>query len=314
MKTFPHRIGEEIELTYEKDEPFEYEFFPGQYLFELWGASGGGISPGYGSFVSGILPIKEKLTLYFYIGQKGVNGNSSSFNGGGKGCIYGSSGGGATDVRLVKGEWSEFNSLKSRIIVAAGGGGSQCNNKYLSKAGSGGILKGEDGNKLNLYQGDITIAFGGEQTKGGDHGKEYIGTAYEGTSGGFGIGGDGSIGDINGNGGSGGYFGGGGSATGSGVVGSGAGGSSYISGYKGCIAILENSTSKDWYFSEYSVHYSGFGFLSISAKSGTETMWDENGKIRIKCIQILNSHYSCKTVRMTSASFYFYIFCIIKWK
>ena len=32
-------------------------------------------------------------------------------------------GGGATDIRLASGNWNDFNSLKSRIMVAAGGGG-----------------------------------------------------------------------------------------------------------------------------------------------------------------------------------------------
>ncbi|MFR6022533.1 MAG: glycine rich domain-containing protein [Clostridia bacterium] len=30
-------------------------------------------------------------------------------------------GGGATDIRLVSGEWNDFESLKSRIMVAGGG-------------------------------------------------------------------------------------------------------------------------------------------------------------------------------------------------
>ena len=37
--------------------------------------------------------------------------------------LFAGGGGGATDVRLTPGEWNNFDSLKSRIMVAAGGGG-----------------------------------------------------------------------------------------------------------------------------------------------------------------------------------------------
>ena len=298
-------------MLYEKNEPFEYDFLPGNYLFELWGASGGGNRPGYGAYVSGILPIREKTTLYMYLGQKGVCGNSISFNGGGEGCIYGSSGGGSTDVRFTKGEWNDFDSLMSRIIVAGGGGGSQCSKDYLSQGGSGGILKGEDGQKRKVSESDIYVARGGEQNKGGDHGKKYVNNANEGTSGGFGFGGNGSIGDSSGNGGGSGYFGGGGSATADSVVGSGAGGSSYISGKNGCIAILENSTSTNLSFSEDSLHYSGFAFWSISVKSGSEIIWDGSGKIHIRCLKTLNLGNSCKINQICHILF-IYILCFIK--
>ena len=38
----------------------------GIYLFEVWGAAGGGSLPGYGAFVSGILTIKSQQQFYFY--------------------------------------------------------------------------------------------------------------------------------------------------------------------------------------------------------------------------------------------------------
>ena len=55
-------------------------------------------------------------------------GDNSTFNGGGKtlqytgGSTYYGSGGGATDVRLVSGDWDNISSLISRIMVAAGSG------------------------------------------------------------------------------------------------------------------------------------------------------------------------------------------------
>ena len=287
-KVFPIRTNDQLDLTYERNEPYEYVFLPGYYLFELWGASGGAISPGFGAYVSGVLPIRESVTLYFYIGQKGVEGYSTAFNGGGKGCRDGSSGGGSTDVRLVNGYWNEFKSLQSRIIVAGGGGGSQFREYFLSPGGSGGIIKGEDGQKKKLLQYDIYNAKAGEQKKGGKGGTGKTNKAHEGTDGGFGYGGEGSSGNENGNGGGGGYFGGGGSATADNVVGSGAGGSSYISGYDGCFAILENSTIKDLYFSGDSLHYSNYYFTKISVKNGSEIKWDDNGKIHIRCLKLLN--------------------------
>ena len=305
--SFPQKINEELELTYQTDEPFEYQFQPGYYLFELWGASGGGLSPGFGAYVSGVLPIKESVTLYLYIGQKGENGSYISFNGGGRGRVNGSSGGGATDLRLIKGHWNESDSLISRIIVAGGGGGSQITEQYLSSGGSAGIIKGDDGNKKKINNSDVHVAKGGEQMKGGERGTGYIGDVREGTNGGFGYGGDGSIRDINGNGGGGGYFGGGGSATADKVVDSGAGGSSFISGYDGCIAVLENSTSTNLYFSDNSLHYSSFVFNSRSVKNGSLIKWDNHGKIRIRCLKILNFPHTCKIIRLPNTLFFIYI-------
>ena len=82
-------------------------------------------------------------TLYVYVGQKpdsreilntekGLsNPNPGGWNGGGDAVLWtsqsGTGGGGATDVRLLQSTaedgWSGFDSLKSRIMVAAGGGG-----------------------------------------------------------------------------------------------------------------------------------------------------------------------------------------------
>ena len=75
--------------------------------------------------MKGIIQLTKPRTFYLYIGEygKGEYSYEYSFNGGGIGQ-YG--GGGATDIRLDPGNWSSFDSLKSRIIVAAGGGGSSC--------------------------------------------------------------------------------------------------------------------------------------------------------------------------------------------
>jgi len=109
----------------------------GNYKIECWGASGGS-SNLCGAYTSGVISLTEGTTLFVYVGQigSGITGkavdNPGTFNGGGpggRGGTYGnqypngSSGGGATDVRMVGGSWNDSSSLNSRIIVAAGAGG-----------------------------------------------------------------------------------------------------------------------------------------------------------------------------------------------
>ena len=287
--------GSYLLLTY-KNEPYEYVLLQGSYFFELWGASGGGRNPGYGAYVSGSISFSKPQKLYFYIGQKGVNGKNTAFNGGGSGVQYGSSGGGATDIRLEHHSIGSFNSLKSRIIVAGGGGGSQSTDAYNCQGGSAGILEGLDGSQAKLNDATtITLAKGGEQTIGGEGGQG----SSNGEKGKFGEGGDGSVGNTNGNGGGGGYFGGGGSATGKRITGSGAGGSSYISGFPGCKAILKNANETNLSsesFSESSIHYSGLYFLGIDAKSGNSIKWNNNGQITIRYL----GNFQKKTCKKSS--------------
>ena len=295
-----------LNLTY-KNESYSYTLRPGYYIFSLWGASGGGLSPGYGAFVSGSIRFLKSEKLYFYIGQKGIDGGNASFNGGGIGCEQGSSGGGATDVRLKDVESSDlFDSLKSRIIVAGGGGGSQVKAKYLSHGGSAGILCGDSGSTSPIVNKTITNCTGGAQTKGGIGGVGYdVGMGENGT---FGFGGGGSLRNVNGNGGGGGYFGGGGSATNIDIVGSGAGGSSYVSGYMGCKSIKESAKENSLSPSSFtgsSIHYTGLYFTAITVKSGEEIKWNDNGQIIIQFLGRLNitSCYQSKIIHLE-------LFCI----
>ena len=88
------------------------------------------------------LGILESRTIYLYPGEKGNNSTSiiegeidedgilievgngaAAWNGGGCGKKE-ASGGGASDIRTVKGAWNDDASLNSRILVAGGGGGS----------------------------------------------------------------------------------------------------------------------------------------------------------------------------------------------
>ncbi|MDS6234823.1 glycine rich domain-containing protein [Clostridioides difficile] len=141
---------------------------PGKYLIECWGAAGGGGSSiadsnlrSKGGYSKGELTLKKETTLHIYTGEKGSN--YSPFNGGGRammherlsnGEILYCNGGGATDIRLVEGNWDNEQSLLSRIIVAGGGG----RNNFETKGGDGGGDAGGDGFKADSK---------GTQTSGG---------------------------------------------------------------------------------------------------------------------------------------------------
>ena len=242
----------------------------GNYKIELWGAAGGknldnnsytnsGVRlGGKGAYTSGVITLNKNEKIYVYVGCKGRDAKKATivaggYNGGGRGDHDHSddeasgAGGGATDVRLVKGDnWDDFTSLKSRIMIAGGGGGAS----YELRGGNAGTLSGED----TLY------SKGGTQT-----------TGYK-----FGIGQDGVY--VNSNvdvaGGGGGYFGG--FAKSSGASNSyktaGAGGSSFVSGCTGCTAISGNSTENNVYFLDSNIHYSNYKFSDIVMKSGSEEM------------------------------------------
>ena len=105
--------------------PIEVFFPKGKYFVELFGASGGGLSPGKGGYTYGLLKLNSPKTLYFYIGGQGINNIvqildgciKGGWNGGGEACSgkYQSSGGGATDIRLTKND-----NYNDRIMVAGG--------------------------------------------------------------------------------------------------------------------------------------------------------------------------------------------------
>ncbi len=112
----------------------------GYYKIECYGAKGGysringsiGASGGNGGYISGFIELKKGEKLYVYVGGHGADAvvgkdAKGGYNGGGLGTWDHSddeaagAGGGATDIRLISGEWNNFESLKSRIMVAAGG-------------------------------------------------------------------------------------------------------------------------------------------------------------------------------------------------
>ncbi len=196
----------------------------GRYKIELWGADGSGINNngGKGAYTSGEVTLKQNDKLYFYVGERGKSSagacSSTSFNANTTAVCY--SGGGSTDVRLVGDtEWSDYTSLPSRIMVAAGGGGAGF---ATGSAGNAGGLNGVNGtyNSITSKGGAITSKQTTYSTSFG------IATVLSGS-------------DSTSSSGGGGFFAGESkSNTNS------AGGSSFISGHEGCVAVrASNSTS-----------------------------------------------------------------------
>ena len=232
----------------------------GTYKIECWGASGGNEASTYGgrgAYASGFLNLRN-ITIYVFVGGQGESRGDGTgttykggFNGGGT-TGYASGGGGATDIRLINGTWNDFNSLKSRIIVASAGTGAD-----LSESGHyGGALIGTNG-------------------LGGDGGSQTAGGKGEIENGGFGYaGGEGTDGGGAGNG----YYGGGDSNTDQKNGGS---GSSFISGYPGCNAISESSTSTNIIHTGSPNHYSGYVFTNMEMIAGNSSMPAPSGGTEI---------------------------------
>lgn len=254
----------------------------GKYKVELWGA---GPNPALGGYTRGTISLEQNEELSIVVG-----GNSSSpliggYNGGGTSGIfrekYGHSGGGATDVRLKNPDntWNNIISLRSRIMVAAGGCGG--NGNTGSSKGTTGDAGGLIGYTTTPSGYAAQFANGGSQTSGGTSGKGVGSstTSESGSPGGFGYAGNGGKGYSDGqaSGGGSGYYGG------SGGVGAyndgwgGGGGSSFISGHAGCIAIKSETdqTPKVTTYSkiEDSYHYSGKVFTDTVMIDGAGYNW-----------------------------------------
>ena len=278
----------------------------GNYKIELWGAQGATkTGTNKGAYTSGIIGLTQGSVLYVYVGEQGNITRTVTFNGGGKGGFtnssntnnIGSSGGGATDIRLVNGAWNNAESLASRIMVAGGSGGGTVD--VYENAGEnsvGGALIGGSGGYYSGHSYVNQNGKGGTQLSGGAAGNNHFSATGTNNPGTFGIGGDSeSTSDEKGSGGGGGgYYGGGagGSTLSQGCGQGGGGGSSYISGHKGCIAITSasdltqrndsngstcsvESAAEDAVCSQ---HYSGKVFSSTVMKAGNESMPTHNGK------------------------------------
>lgn len=247
----------------------------GYYKIELWGAQGGGATEytgGKGAYTCGTIYLEDNTKLYVYVGESGINTEKIVFNNGSSVWkIYDNAvafpGGGSTDIRINNGEWDDFNSLKSRIMVAGGGGGTQTYYQNISGANAGGLI----GYSGSVSGNDGRIATGGTQTSGGNNGLGMHATENE-------------VREYNGFGkvicskgemakGGNGYYAGGNGAHGDGTVGSGAGGSSFISGHNGCDAVDEGSTENNIIHTGQSVHYSGYKFTNTIMIDGSGYKW-----------------------------------------
>ena len=293
---------EEYNFDYTGDYQTFTAPYSGTYKIELWGATREHVDNSnekyyyLGAYTSGDIELDKNERLYIYIGEKSrkteVNG---TFNGGGSSSkgSYGSDnasiyyqnypGAGATDVRLVSGAWNNFESLKSRIMVAAGSGGAMPGS--LTATGScGGGLTSKDSiltlptTSCSSYPTSKMPVYGATQTAGGygayNGKRENVGT--------FGKGGDGEKNNqyYGSSGGGGGYYGGGGGYSKSWMpedlrcsASSSTGGSSFISGHNGCDAISEASTSSNIIHTGKSIHYSGKNFANTVMIDGYGQTW-----------------------------------------
>ena len=247
------KYGEKIEFYYTGNYQ-EYEVKgSGYYRIQCWGADGGysvgngsrRANGGTGGYTSGVIFLEKGEKIYIYVGGHGEDAtvgkdSQNGYNGGGLGTWdheddeTAGAGGGATDIRLIANEWNDFESLKSRIMVAAGGGGAS----WETEGGAGGGLEGLTNRKISVP---------GTQTSGYKFG---IGQDGYGTGKNDGVGGAG-----------GGYYGGTTSNYADGAE-AGAGGSSYVSGYEGCNAISKDSTSENIIHTGQSIHYSNKKFIN----------------------------------------------------
>ena len=241
--------------------PYEYK---GLNKFELKGARGSDIHGGKGGYTTGTLnSLTYKGELYIYVGGMSQAQVQAGYNGGGNGYHYEggysrfNGGGGATDIRLVNGDWKNRTSLASRIMVAGGGGGGCLWGSIVNGGAGGGLTGGKGGAVKGSNDTKAGTATGGSQIAGGNSGGTFgRGANY-----------------LSGGAGGGGYYGGGTLNSIDGYRQAGAGGSSYISGHAGCIAIKSETdiTPKVQTYSQISdsYHYSGLVFSNTSMSQGT---------------------------------------------
>jgi hypothetical protein len=209
------------------------------------GARGAGVSGGDGGRVVAHLTVTPGAKIAIYVGGEGSS-SAGGFNGGGGGGSgpgstgYGNGGGGASDLRLGG------STLRHRVLVAAGGGGTGGEAGYGGKGGAGGGATGAAGLPgAGPSGGGGGGGSGGTQQRGGTGGAAGYGYYNYGAIGGdgsVGVGGTGGVGCVRsfcegggGGGAGGGYYGGGGGGSGAasngssyGGGGGGGGGSSYV--------------------------------------------------------------------------------------
>ena len=268
--------------------PYKLTAKPGVYKIECWGSKGRGTNPGLGAYTKGILFLTKQTSFYVFVGASGFYNSLRN-------AVYkisGLSGGGATDVRLNKTEeWYDIESLISRIMVAAGGGGAEWSTSF---AGMGGTLKGGDAYSTVGFECKGPTQTSGTECPDASSLTFRSAKSYKGTFGSAGF--VEETADYGGFGG-GGYYGGSSYET----TYAGSGGSSFISGHEGCNAVRSSSTINH---TDSPFHYSGFVFSDTQMIGGNETMplpngsrgiWNENnGAFKITLIRLYA--VTCKIV------------------
>ena len=178
---------------------------PGYYRFECWGAQGGSgllngeyaVPGGNGAYVSGYIQIRITTTFYCFVGGAGGNGipkvmvaADGGYNGGGKGGPDSNDddgsggGGGASDIRVINGDYDNIESLKSRIIVSAGGSGSA----YNAYGAPGGALTGfikTERSRSDIIESNTTNQTCGYKLGIGEDGRTNRYTPSSGAGGGY---------------------------------------------------------------------------------------------------------------------------------
>ena len=198
--TISEEIKNAITKKYQYSGNYQEYIVPatGVYKIECWGAQGNYSKSlraygGLGGYTSGTIQLKYGEKLYIYVGENRTD-RTASFNcgstgGSGSDSNNGYGGGGATDVRLIAGtNWNDFDSLKSRIMVAGGGGGATDYAAPVQGGYAGGLVGGSGYNGRYNSGVERIPPTGATQTSGGENSKD----AYVGAVGQFGIGGNGN--------------------------------------------------------------------------------------------------------------------------
>ena len=170
----------------------------GIYKLETWGAQGGYRSNanmgGKGGYAQGLVYLNRGDILYVYVGGSGKTHNG--WNGGGQQTTLKTYGGGATDIRFVEGAWNNAAGLKSRLIVAGGGG----TDGSAGHAGGAGGLTG--GSTAGYGSGGVggTLSTAGAHSAGFGYGGPGTSRSggHAGAGGGGWYGGGGSVPDTSG--------------------------------------------------------------------------------------------------------------------
>ena len=159
----------DIFLSFDSCNRKEVVLTKGKWKLEAWGSRA--TQGSCGGYASGVLFVKNKLTIYIHIGS---STNDGSCNGGGKGTHASQSinGGGATDMRAFG------DTLYHRFLVAGGAGASGINAAGGGLDGIGTKIEGR-GNP-GLYNGpgkgcylsdsvchDGSFGYGGNGTENG---------------------------------------------------------------------------------------------------------------------------------------------------